>query len=84
MDLGLIFGQRLSNCLPKDSPPYGLVGFVDSNFTGNPEDQKSVMEYCFFLNGAVVSWYSKKQRTVSTSMTEASYIALEHTSRKVV
>ena len=54
--------------------PYGLVGYVDSNYAGNPEDCKSVMEHCFFINGAVVSWCSKKQRTVSTSTTKAEFV----------
>ena len=65
-------------------PLYGLIGYADSNFAGDPEDRKSVMENCFFLNGAVVSWSSKKQRIVSTSTTEAEYIALGHAAREAV
>lgn len=61
--------------------PFGLIGYADSNFAGDPEDRKSVMGYCFFIGGALVSWSSKKQRT---SITEAEYIALGHASREGV
>ena len=60
IEMGLIFGQESAERLPRDPSPYGLVGYVESNFAGCPEDRKSVMGYCFFLNGAVVSWSSKK------------------------
>ena len=55
MQMKLMFGQTLTN-----PPPYSLTGYADSNFAGDPADQKSVMRYCFFLNRAVVSWSSKK------------------------
>lgn len=82
MEMGLTFGRGAAN--PRRPPPYGLIGYGDSNFAGDPEDRKSVMGYCFFLNGAVVSWSSKKQRTVSTSTTEAEYIAIGHATRQAV
>ena len=84
MEIGLIFGRESNDRLPRDPPSYGLIGFVDSNFAGDPEDRKSVMGYCFFLNEAVVSWCSKKQKTVSISTTEAEYIPLGHAVREVV
>jgi hypothetical protein len=36
------------------------------------------MKYVFMLNDDVTTWTLKKQCTVSTSTTEAEYIALEH------
>lgn len=39
---------------------------------------------CFFLNRVVVFGYSKKQRTVSTVIMKAEYIALSHTTREAV
>ncbi len=84
IEMGLIFDRESNNRLPRDPPPYGLISFADSNFAGDTEDQSSVMSYCFFVNGEVVFWYSKKQKTVSTSTTEAKYIALEYTIREAV
>ncbi len=84
MEMRLIFGQESNNCLPRDPPPYDLIGFADSNFAEDREDRKSIMDYCFFINGAVVSWCSKKQKTVSISTTEAEYIALGHVAKEAV
>lgn len=88
MHLGLMYGGTLQSdgqtLAPVAPPPYGLVGYANSNYAGDPEDRKSVMGNCFYVNGAVVSWCSKKQRTVSTSTTEAEYIALGHAARESV
>lgn len=78
--LGLIYGvcpqsEKETKAL-SSSPPFGLIGYADSSYADDPKDRKSVMEYCFFIHGTLVSWCSKKQRTVSTSITEAEYIAL--------
>lgn len=84
MHLELVYGQYPDGSSPISSAPYGLIGYGDSNFAGDPEDRKSVIRYCFFLNGAVVSWSNKKQRTVLTSTTEAEYIAIGHAAREGV
>lgn len=57
---------------------YGLIGYADSYYAGDPEVRKSVMGYCFFFNGELATWSSKRQITLSTSTTEAEYIALGH------
>lgn len=84
MHLELVYGRRPDGSSPISPAPYGLIGYGDSNFAGDPEDRKSVMGYCFFLNGAVVSWSSKKQGTVLTSTTEGEYIAIGHAAREGV
>lgn len=65
-------------------PLYGLEEYADNNYAGDPEDCKSVMEYCFFVNRAVIFWCSKKQQTVPTSIIKAKYIALGHAARESV
>ena len=84
MQLGLVYSQQPDGSSASDPSPYGLVGYGDSNFAGDPEDKKSVMGLCFFLNEAVVSWCSKKQKTVSTSTTKVEYIAIGHAARESV
>ena len=51
------------------------TGFTDADWGGS-EDRKSIGGYTFVLNGAAVSWNSKKQSTVALSSTEAEYMAL--------
>ncbi|CAM8993008.1 unnamed protein product [Rhodiola kirilowii] len=58
----------------KDTNPH-LVGFCDVDWAGNAEDWKSTSGGCFFLGNNLVSWFSKKQNSISLSTAEAEYIA---------
>lgn len=81
--LGLVYESSQS----KASASYSLfdpVGYEDTSYAGDSENGQSVMGYCYFLNRAIVSWYSKKQRTISTSTTKAKYIALGHVACEAV
>lgn len=53
-----------------------LVGFSDSNCTGNPDVRRSTSGYEFNLGSGIVSWSNKKQPIVSFSSTEDEYKAL--------
>lgn len=68
----------------RDPPLFGLKGYTNNNFINDSKDWMLVMSYCFFLNGAVVSLNSKKQRTVFISITKAKYIVLGHVTKEVV
>lgn len=57
---------------------FRLISYKDNNYAKDLENKKSVMEYDYFINKAIVSWYSKKQRTVSISITETKYIIFCH------
>ena len=59
---------------PKESG-FNLVGYTDSDYAGSVVDRKSTSGSCQFLGSRLVSWYSKKQQTVSNSTAEAEYIA---------
>ncbi|KAI9190951.1 hypothetical protein LWI28_001272 [Acer negundo] len=52
-----------------------LVGFSDAHWGGNCDGMKSVLGGCFFPGNSLVSWFCKKQNSISLSITEAEYIA---------
>jgi hypothetical protein len=53
-----------------------LEGYVDSDYAGDRTDRKSTYGSVFMLHGGPVAWTSRKQPSVSTSTTEAEYVAL--------
>ncbi|KAK8957907.1 hypothetical protein KSP39_PZI000068 [Platanthera zijinensis] len=59
---------------PHDSG-FDLTGFSDSDYAGCKVDRKSTSGTCQFLGDRLVSWFCKKQTSVSTSTAEAEYMA---------
>ena len=61
---------------PQPEIPRNLVcGFFDSAYMDNSKDRHSTMGYAFYYAGSLVSWSSRKQRTLALSTTEAEYLA---------
>nr|XP_017228602.1 PREDICTED: uncharacterized mitochondrial protein AtMg00810-like [Daucus carota subsp. sativus] len=58
---------------PRDSG-FNLVGFLDVDYAGCKIDRKSTTGTCQFLGNKLVSWFSKKRKSVFTSTAEAEYI----------
>ena len=56
---------------------FDLIGYSDADYVGCRIDRKSTTGTCQFLGGKLVSWFSKKQHSVSTSIAEVEYIAVE-------
>ena len=54
-------------------------GLSDADWASDEKDCKSISGYCFYFLDSLVSWSSRKQRTVSTSSTESEYYALSNT-----
>jgi len=50
--------------------------FCDADFANNSVDFKSISGYAFILAGGVISWRSRKQKTVATSTPVAEYVAM--------
>ena len=53
---------------------FNLIGYSDADFAGCKVDRKSTSGGCQFLGDRLVSWSSKKQKSISTSTAEAEHI----------
>jgi len=61
-----------------------LYAYVDSAYADCPITRRSTMGYTIMLNGAVVSWRSKRQPIVALSTAEAEYIAACYAAQEIV
>jgi hypothetical protein len=50
-----------------------LVGFTNSNWANNHDDQKSTAGYVFSLGSGPVTWAYKKQQAITLSSAEEEY-----------
>ena len=79
------FKATMKSCLQYShprmaQPPMSYVaptnvpwGYVDVDWAGCPDTRKSTSGYCFMINGAAVSWRSKRQPVVALSVSEAEF-----------
>ena len=74
-DVQLMFGS--------DSP-IKVEGFIDSEYTGNPDNWMSTSGYVFTYGGHAISWRSKLQDCTTLSITEAEYIAASEATKEAI
>ena len=53
-----------------------LQAFSDSNWAGCPISHRSTTSYCVFLGSSLISWRTKRQKTISLSLAKAKYRAM--------
>ena len=79
MHLGLVYRSS-----PSEMPPNTLWGYVDSDWAGCPDTRRSTSGFVFMLNGAAISWRSKRQPTVALSSAEAEFISASALVQEVI
>eukprot|EP00611_Tribonema_gayanum_P024109 TRINITY_DN5232_c0_g2_i2.p2 TRINITY_DN5232_c0_g2~~TRINITY_DN5232_c0_g2_i2.p2 ORF type:complete len:117 (+),score=7.96 TRINITY_DN5232_c0_g2_i2:595-945(+) len=63
---------------PGPSQQLQLIGYTDASYASSMVERRSTSSLVLLQAGAAVAWRSKKQSLVTTSTTEAEYVALLH------
>ena len=82
--LCLQFPSSSSPHTPHSSNLPSTHALLDADWASDEKDCKSISGYCFFFLDSLVSWSSRKQRTVPTSSTESEYYALTNTVKEAI
>lgn len=61
----------------------GLEGYTDAN-GASQEHRHAISGYAFLVDGAAISWGSRKQELVMLSTTEAEYVAATHAAKEAI
>jgi hypothetical protein len=69
LDLGLLLRASSSTT---------LTAYSDADWAGCPDSHRSTSDYCIYYGDSPISWFSKRQTTVSRSRAEAEYRAVAH------
>ena len=75
--------KEYSGSAPGDIPDLQLHGYSDAAFADSV-DRKSTSGYIYKLAGGPVSHKSSKQSILTTSTTEAEYVAMTHTTKEAL
>ncbi|KAJ5124630.1 uncharacterized protein N7515_008455 [Penicillium bovifimosum] len=73
--------KDLAICFDGRKQTVAFTAASDASFADNP-DRKSSEGFIFSLFGGPVEWRARKQRTITTSTTEAELLALSHAARQ--
>ncbi|KAM6578484.1 hypothetical protein CsatB_030321 [Cannabis sativa] len=68
----------------KSASTLTVTGFCDADWASDPDDRRSTSGFCIYLGPNIVSWSSKKQKTVSRSSSEAEYRSLANATADLV
>jgi len=60
-----------------------VEAYSDADWAGCPESRRSTSGGIIRFNGDIISWISKKQKTIAMSSAESEYIALTETAKEI-
>jgi hypothetical protein len=74
---------EVTEAIPPNAPvPRGkdvdIRLFVDSDHAGDKKTRRSRTGFLVYINGALITWYSKRQPTIELSVFGAEFVALKN------
>ena len=72
------------NTVNNDDKNWKIEAYSDSDYAGDRDTRRSVSGYIIMVNGCVVLWRSRGQKSVTLSSSEAEYIAASETVTEMV
>jgi hypothetical protein len=78
LDRGIIFQKTI------DSPASTLTAYTDADYDSCAITRRSTTGHGIMWRGCLVSWKSKRQRTVALSTTEAEYMAISDAAKHIL
>ena len=67
--------RRLGLRLGGRNESRNLAVYADADFAGDEESRNSVTGNCIYYGDSLISWTSKKQKLIATSLTEAEFLS---------
>ena len=61
-----------------------MVSFADADYASKATDRRSVSGGVVMCAGGVASWYSKTQKCVTLSTTQAEYVAISDVAKEIL
>ena len=61
-----------------------MVAYCDSDYAGNQNGRKSVSRYVIYIQDCLISWKSRKQKSVTLSWSEAEYVAISEVCSEII
>lgn len=61
-----------------------LCGYSDADYAGDVETRRSTSGYAFIFGGGIISWGSRRQKSVALSTTESEYMAASEAAKELV
>ena len=63
---------------------YDIETYIDADYAHKVEDRRSVSGVAVCCGGTLVSWFSRTQKCVTLSTTEAEYIAMDDAVKEAI